>query len=210
MKKIMMRSVLLLALLVVTMGCQKDDEQPIAGTVADPDGQEYEWKRMDDGKIWLVENLNYEIEGYNSWWYDNEPTKGDIYGRLYYWETAIAVCLTLGDGWHLPTDEEWKNLAIAYGGYYDTETNQEVGDAELAFMALQKGGNSGFAALLGGYLAPGYFNSLGRTGYYWSTQEVAEMGAISYDFSTLDGKLLRDPSHKMFGYSCRCVKDVDH
>ena len=55
------------------------------------------------------------------------------YGRLYTWEAAKRACESLGKGWRLPTDEEWKVLANSVGGYYDYETNKNVGDPQMAF-----------------------------------------------------------------------------
>jgi len=38
-------------------------------------------------QCWMAENLNYETT--NSWWYDNSSAKGDVYGRLYTWESSL-------------------------------------------------------------------------------------------------------------------------
>jgi len=77
-------------------------------------------------------NLNYETE--NSWCYDNDGNNCDIYGRLYNWETMMngeessdevpsgvqGIC---PDGWHVPSDNEWKILEM-YLGISQSEVDQ--------------------------------------------------------------------------------------
>ena len=64
------------------------------------DGQTYYFETIGE-KTWLSENMNYETP--NSWYYENDPANGDIYGRLYTWDDAQLACPA---GWHLPTDNE--------------------------------------------------------------------------------------------------------
>lgn len=37
-------------------------------------------------------------------------------GRLYAWESAQQACAAIGDGWRLPTNEEWRQLGNRYRG----------------------------------------------------------------------------------------------
>ncbi len=64
----------------------------------DPDGAAYPWKKMPDGNLWLVENLDFYIPG-ESWAYDNEPSKRGRNGLLYTVEGASLACEALGGGW---------------------------------------------------------------------------------------------------------------
>jgi uncharacterized protein (TIGR02145 family) len=52
----------------------------------------------------------------------------------------------LGDGWRLPTNDEWQRMAKSYGGI--REDSDDSGKAE--YEALLAAGGSGFNALLGG------------------------------------------------------------
>jgi uncharacterized protein (TIGR02145 family) len=64
---------------------------------------------MADGKQWTVENLNVDTAG--SYCYGDAPENCRRYGRLYTWESAPRACLSLGQGWRLPTDDEWRQWA---------------------------------------------------------------------------------------------------
>jgi uncharacterized protein (TIGR02145 family) len=64
-------------------------------------------RRMADGKEWTTQNLNVETVG--SFCYDNAEQNCRQYGRLYTWESAQRGCQLLGDGWRLPTNEEWRS-----------------------------------------------------------------------------------------------------
>jgi uncharacterized protein (TIGR02145 family) len=207
MRKKIMRIALFLGVLFTAAGCQKEGDEPVTGTVTDPDGQEYRWRKMNDGKIWMAENLNYDIRGYTWWWYDNDPVNGELYGRLYDWQAAKAACPVLGDNWELPTDEDWINLANIYGGYYEYEKEEEVGNATISYQALWKDGSSGFSALPGGYrYVWGDFNDLGNYGGYWSDTEHGDGWVRAYSFTRVSERLGRDIIPKAVGFSCRCVR----
>ena len=111
-------------------------------------------------------------------------------------------------GRQLPTDEEWKALAMKFGGYHDWEQRKDVGDPKKAYSALLEGGNSGFSWLLGGYRdADGSFGSLGHYGYDWSATEYGTDYAWLYYFYRSYGQLYRLYDSRSLGFSCRCVQD---
>ena len=164
-----------------------------SNTFTDPrDGQVYRTVEL-NGKRWLAQNLNFDV-GEGCWFYDDDPKNGEKYGRLYTWEAAKKAC---PPGWRLPTDEEWTALHDKYGG------------AKGAYQALIDGGNSGFAALLGGYRYPdGNYITLGVFGRYWSGTEKDAQHASYFNFFGSDyGKLSRDDGAKSNGRSCRCIQD---
>jgi uncharacterized protein (TIGR02145 family) len=100
---------------------------------------------MADGRQWLAENLRINIPG--SYCYADVDRNCRRYGRLYTWEAAQRGCQALGDGWRLPTDEGWREMAKRFGGVYDDSPDERGG---RAYEALLIGGSSGFDALLGG------------------------------------------------------------
>lgn len=68
----------------------------------------YSAKRMPDGKQWMTDNLNVAAEGSSCC--GGVESSCRQYGRLYTWE-AGGGCQSLRDGWRLPTQDEWRQLA---------------------------------------------------------------------------------------------------
>ena len=81
------------------------------------DRKEYQFIKI--GKqVWMAENLNFETNK-GSWCYQKTSANCILYGRLYDWQTANSdqgngrdICPA---GWHLPTDDEWKQLERQLG-----------------------------------------------------------------------------------------------
>ena len=168
---------------------------------------------MDDGSIWMVDNLRYEVP--DSWLYPEEAYPEDIpydperYGRLYTWEAAVAACAALGDGWHLPDDWEWVSLADAYGDWDLLEgINDDAYEALIAPGEDPRGsaGYSGFDARFGGVRngEDVSFHGLGKFGIYWSAWDLADGDAMSYQFWS--GQLWDGFEPQSAGLSCRCTR----
>jgi uncharacterized protein (TIGR02145 family) len=144
----------------------------VLGLFTDPrDAQIY--KTIPVGtQTWLAANLNHVVA--DSWMYDDDPLNARRFGRLYTWQAAQHAC---PEGWHIPTDSEWKQLARNVGGYRDMDegypgTGMKMGSPKTAFESLILGGGSGFDACLGGLRSSaGQFFDLGRIGLYWTATE---------------------------------------
>jgi uncharacterized protein (TIGR02145 family) len=158
-------------------------------------------------KRWMAENLNFETTS-NSWCYSNNAKNCTTYGRLYTWSAAMAVCPS---GWHLPTREEWGDLAIAAGGTgtYGTEGRagynlksrhswNDYGDK------LGSGNDTyGFNALPGGSdLFPA-----GYSGFWWTAEEYDSDYAYYRSIFNESGYLSEDADNKSLAFSVRCVGD---
>src|SRR5215831_2691241 len=74
----------------------------------------YSARRMADGRQWTAANLNANSKP--SYCYEDSELNCRRYGRLYTWESARQGCQSFGDGWRLPTDDEWRQMARRYGG----------------------------------------------------------------------------------------------
>ncbi len=48
-------------------------------------------------------------------YYNNDPANGEIYGKLYNWYTVIDSRGLAPEGWHIPTEAEWKELEMCLG-----------------------------------------------------------------------------------------------
>jgi uncharacterized protein (TIGR02145 family) len=161
-------------------------------------------KRMQDGRQWATTNLDVDIDG--SYCYGDAPANCRRYGRLYTWEAARKGCLALGEGWRLPTNDEWRLLATRYGGL--REESADTGKA--AFTALLAGGSSGFDALLGGgrEATGGEYARLEAHGLYWTASETDASTAWAYNFGKGGQSLNRHTGMaKQWAFSVRCIRN---
>lgn len=160
-------------------------------------------RRMADVKQWTTRNLNVKIAG--SWCYGDAELNCRPYGRLYTWEAAQRGCQSLGDGWRLPTDDEWRQMAKQYGGVHEDADDS----GKAAYKALLTGGASGFNAVLGGNRSgDGQYARLEAHGFYWTASESDPSGAWFYNFGKGGLSLYRQSGgNKLMAISVRCVRD---
>jgi uncharacterized protein (TIGR02145 family) len=151
---------------------------------------------------WLAENLNYHaIVG--SYYYTNDSIKYHRYGRLYNWNAAMNSCPA---GWHLPSDDEWKNLEEAAG--MPSQEIDNTGDRGNIADDLKCEGSLNFDALLGGmrYENNKYYG-VGKEGYFWTSSEEDSDNAWHRKFFQYLSVINRIYKDKSSGYSVRCAKD---
>jgi uncharacterized protein (TIGR02145 family) len=155
--------------------------------------------------------------------YGNNPSNVDTYGRLYNWY-AVADSRNIAPvGWHVPSDEEWKQLEMTLGMSQDEADNidfrgtdeggklKEAGTAHWLSPNTGATNESEFTALPGGYRVI-YGADIGLTYYalFWTSTEYSGYGGnnawyrgLNYDYSAV----FRDDYTKKGGLSVRCVKD---
>lgn len=161
-------------------------------------------KRMADGKEWTTENLN--VGTTDSYCYGDTELNCRQYGRLYTWESAQRGCQSLGDGWRLPTNDDWRQMAKHYGGIRD----ESADTGKSAYKALLMGGSSGFNARLGGGRSPdgGEYARSEAHGFYWTASETRPATVWFYNFGKGQLSLGRHPDgEKQRAFSVRCVRD---
>lgn len=126
------------------------------------------------------------------------------------------------NGWHIPTDEEWKELEVYLGMHPDVadkvnfrgldEGNKLKIEAPIGwseFKSIYGTNESGFKALAGSCrLFNGVFGvpGLSATGFWWTASTHKDEGWYRY----LDYKksnIFRYYGSKNYGFSIRCVKD---
>lgn len=143
---------------------------------------------------WMTENLS----GYGG---------TEVDGRWYYtWDEAKAAARQLGDGWRLPTNQEFwelyepgstwddENKGRWFGGNYDTDHK-----GSLFFPAAGNNGDD---------INEGVFG-VGRAGYYWSSTYDGGNQAIGLWFSACsDNFNLIGQHYRSNAYSVRCVRNV--
>jgi uncharacterized protein (TIGR02145 family) len=158
--------------------------------------------RMPDGKLWMTENVG--VAAADSYCYADRESNCRRYGRLYAWASAQQACLAFGDGWRLPTDGDWRELARHFGGVFDDA--QDRGNA--AYHALLRGGRSGLGAVLGGgRTVDGQYDDLDAHGFYWTASEDAPDTALFYNFGRGSTALYRQTDgEKPMALSVRCIQ----
>lgn len=188
-------------------------EAPTGTLVDTRDGKTYNTIQIGN-KWWMSENLNYETpEG--SWCYDKLASECEKYGRLYNWTIAANIC---PPGWHLPTDDEWKNLEISIGmTQSDADTTGWRNTAELgiklkATNGWKNNGNgndeSGFTALpAGGYDNNGNFGGSGSYTYFWTSTNISSISVLGRLLNYAESGIKRTSGSKTFAYSIRCLKN---
>ena len=166
------------------------------GTLVDSrDEQTYKTVQIGD-QVWMAENLNYASEG--SACFNDTASYCELFGRLYYWSTAMDSAGTWSDhgkgcgynktctptypvrgicpdGWHLPSAEEFNKLIDAVGGLDSASRKlmSPVGWYDHFMTAQFHADNStGFSAIAsGGKTTESGFWGLGRgTGFFSSTE----------------------------------------
>jgi len=177
--------------------------------------------------VWMAENLaylpkvsppsegSYHVYGYNGTSVSEAKATDNYttYGVLYNWSVAKAAC---PPGWHLPTDDEWKQLEMAIGmSQSEADDSGGRGTNEGTKLKATSGWNNngngtddfGFSALPGGHRSTnGYFNYLGNYGYWWSATDVGSHAWHRLmNFSA--PIVARSGNDKENGFSIRCVRD---
>lgn len=181
------------------------------GIFTDPrDGQTYNTVVIGEQE-WFANNLNYYTD--SSWCYEYNDSHCINYGRLYKWSAATIACPY---GWHLPTDNEWKELEIFLGmSQSQTESTGWRGTYEGKKLKSETGWNSGgngtdevaFSALPGGGLSNyGNFDGIGRNADWWSATKYGSK--VWYRLLTYDRhEIRRELYNTRYGFSVRCVRD---
>ena len=189
--------------------------------------------------IQLVENgMDWDAQGYNDkamCYFDNSLTNKDTYGALYTWAAAMngaadseanpsgvqGVC---PDGWHLPSDDEWKELEMHLGmsqtdvdlfSWRGTnEGSKLAGDSSLWINGILEENidfsSSDFMALPAGYRTSyyeGLFSQLGDIASFWSTTESGDTLVMTRLVHFAFTPIHRFTISKKSGNSVRCIKD---
>jgi uncharacterized protein (TIGR02145 family) len=193
-----------LLLIIFSAGlCACSVSRNVSSTTIRNDEKDYRVIKMPDGNDWTTKNLAIDVPG--SLCYDSLQSNCDRYGRLYTWKTAMTVCGRIGEGWRLPTSDEWKSLAKHYGGVFgDSDDN-----GKAAFIALMDGGSSHFNAVFGGGgdEKGGYWR-IDAHGFYWTSTEANDSTAWFGNFGKGRPALyLQNDGAKSDALAVRCIKE---
>ncbi len=228
----------------IFLSCEKDPtSSEDENTVTDIDGNKYETVKIGD-QWWMAENLKVthyrngdpipNVTDDDQWEnldenetgaycaYNNSESNADTYGYLYNWYAVDDSSGLAPEGWHVPSDAEWKQLEMYLGmsqseadddGWRGTnEGSQLAGQADLwedgALEENAEFGTSGFNALPGGYRGhDGYFGSMGSDAGFWSSTESNGYSAWYRRLSYFGSEVSRGNYYERAGFSVRLVRD---
>ena len=188
------------------------------------------------GQCWLKENLNVGtmISSYDNmvdndtiekYCYDNNPVNCDTFGGLYQWReviqyTTVGVQGICPDGWHVPTDDEWKILEGTVDSQYGIGDHEWNGfdrgfdagknlKSTYGWLYNNNGTDTfGFTGLPAGfcYGGSGGFSWISWHAYIWSSSGNNTIGYYRM-LAHVFNKIRRDSSSVNGGMSVRCIKD---
>lgn len=117
---------------------------------------------------WLKQNLNSANHPIgSSKCYNDENYNCDAYGRLYDSNAANSIANQI-EGWHLPSDDEWKDLELALGMDENVLDGFGFQRGTDQGTQLKIGGTSGFEARLGGWATPQIYYDINTQTKFWS------------------------------------------
>ena len=219
--------------------CKKSITSTGAVTVTDIDGNVYLTVPIGN-QWWMAENLrvthyrngddiphvtdnttwvNLTTGGYCN--YDNDQDHVSTYGRLYNCYAIDDSRNIAPEGWHVPTDEEWKELERSLGmsaseaddsGWRGTDEGGQLKESGTTHWLDPNTGATNasyFSAIPAGCraLSAGNFVNMGYSAYFWSSTETTALHAwvrrLSYNYSSI----YRGVYNKEYGFPIRCVRD---
>jgi len=229
-------------LFLFSTGCEEEEVTvtPLEkGTMMDREGNVYATVKIGD-QWWMSENLHvksyrngdpvFHGEASSDWaqadstgaycqFYDDTAAPGLLYNG-----SAVADARNLApEGWHIPSDAEWKQLEIALGmstadagktSWRGAHVGEKLRVASpqgwTRYGDVWSTNESGFTALAGGCrLVDGTWGNPGlfATGFWWTS--TVRNGTEAW-YRYLDYKnsaVFRSHVSKQYGFSVRCVKD---
>ena len=153
---------------------------------------EEEWMKADDEKkpAWC--------------YYDNDPSNGTKYGKLYNWWAVSDPRGLAPKGYHIPSDAE-QNQLIEYLGVMEAGTKMKSAEG---WNENGNGSNaSGFTGLPGGYRDEEGFDQIGSFGSWWSSKENSTKEVQLIFLSSKSASVIRYNDFAEQGASVRCIKD---
>ncbi len=183
-----------------------------------------EWEKTKEGAYSIY---SHEIiEGI-----DSEENMLESYGKLYNWYAVSDDRGLCPEGWRVPVDEDWLELTSYLVENYKEITNENVANALKSCRQVDtplegkydtdehprwdaddindvKRDKFGFSALPGGLRdSYGEFQKLGHYGIWWSANE--EEGTWGRYMTYNLGNIFRSYGNKSYGFSVRCVRNVE-
>ncbi len=185
-------------------------------------------------QCWMSENLNIgtRIDGINDqidngtiekYCYDDDDANCNTYGGLYQWDEMMQYVTTEGSqgicpsGWHIPTDDEFKQMEITLGmsqyeagnaGWRGTNEGgkmKETGTSHWITPNTDATNESGLTALPGGSNLGNTFGDLGGGNSLSTSSGTTETNKWYRYLAYYSGQVYRSSNHKLYSKSVRCI-----
>lgn len=230
---------LLFFAVLVLFGCSDRSNEPRTietSTVTDIDGNVYKTVKIGN-QWWMAENLAtthfndgtsldfYALNDIDSLWANaSSPSytviNDTLFGYLYNYNVVESTKNIAPEGWHVPTDEDWKMLEKEIG-MSEEEANslgwRGENEAEKLTVKYSRGWPEG-SALFGtdeyGFQAKpagcrlfnGEVNYQGNVAFWWTSSINGNEGWYRY-IDANQTRIFRQHTYKGYGMSIRCVKN---
>jgi len=214
----------------------------ITEPMADYDGNVYQTVQIGN-QVWMAENLKVahyrdgtaitNVTDIVAWgalsteayciYNNNANNEVDTYGSLYNWYAVTDGHNIAPEGWHVPTDAEWKELEMHLGmsqseadgiGYRGTNEGCKLaGNADIwnsgALENDSEFSSSNFTALPGGYRSyvDGNYFMMGSEVLFFSSTEFSGDGAWSRKLRYSLPGIYRAGFYKRGAYAVRLLRD---
>ena len=163
----------------------------------------------------IIPEVNDETQWENlttgAWcYYNNDPENGKIYGKLYNWYAVNDPRGLAPEGFNIPSDNEWRILAMFLGGKMVAGGKMKATGTSLWESPNTDATNeSGFTGIPGGYRdLDGSFDLVGDIGFWWSSSENETPDAAwSFDLGYDNAGTGRNYNNERYGFSVRCLRD---
>ncbi|MDR0981818.1 MAG: PEGA domain-containing protein [Culturomica sp.] len=198
-------------------------------------------------QCWMSKNLNYgsrvsgddydthKRTGVQKICYENSESNCSKYGGLYNWNEAVngensgSIKYVSGsstmiqgicpDGWHVPSDEEFKTLEKYLGmssseadkewAWRGTDEGRKLKSRDYWDVSSSTSGtnSSGWDGRPGGGRnnSGGTFDYVGAYGYWWSSSENSSSDAWTRHLNYPEARVYRSNFNKSYGFSVRCL-----
>jgi uncharacterized protein (TIGR02145 family) len=232
-----MKKVFLATLIVMLLGCSKEDSPGASSALEDLDRNKY--TAITIGKqTWYKENLSVskysdgtdipEVSDPSEWstlttgawcYYNNDSSNEEVFGKLYNWYAVAGIFdqASLNNaslrkklapqGCHIPADSEWTALANNLGSNAGGQMKQE-GTENWVETNFDVTNSSLFTGLPSGIcITNGSFHFLSYHGYWWSATPRDSETARNRSLNYNSNIVCTSYDNIKYGLSVRFIKD---
>lgn len=152
--------------------------------------------------------------------YNNDPSNGATYGKLYNWYAVNDPRGLAPQGWRIPTETDWNKVVKFLDPSSDTTCSQGCVQSTTAGGAMKRTilwtspntgatNSSGFSGVPGGFRSNSgtFFYNLTFNGIWWSASEFSSGNAWSHYLYYDNANENKTNKSKGYGFSVRVLRN---